>query len=172
MTNEEMFEKNIKIAYKIANRYRINYLSEYEDIKQIALLALWKAVLTFNNTNAFSTYAYVVISNEINKNLRKKKREKQEISIGTSITTDDKLTIEDILQGEDNIEKLLEDMSFVDKIRYLNTIQFTDREKEVLILSKRGYKQQEIAERLHISQAQVSRIQRRLKDKILKEMEK
>ena len=172
MTNEEMFEKNIKIAYKIANRYRINYLSEYEDIKQIALLALWKAVLTFNNTNAFSTYAYVVISNEINENLRKKKREKQEISISASITADDKLTIEDILQSADNFEKLLEDISFSDKIRYLSAILFTDKEKKVLILSKRGYKQQEIAKRLHISQTQVSRIQKRLKDKILKEMEK
>ena len=102
MTNEEMFEKNIKIAYKIANRYRINYLSEYEDIKQIALLALWKAVLTFNNTNAFSTYAYVVISNEINLYLRRNKKTEQEISINTSIN-DGELTIEDILQSADNI---------------------------------------------------------------------
>ncbi len=171
MTNEEMFEKNIKIAYKIANRYRINYLSEYEDIKQIALLALWKAVLTFNNTNAFSTYAYVVISNEINLYLRRNKKTEQEISINTSIN-DGELTIEDILQSADNIEKLLEDISFADKIRYLSAIQFTDKEKKVLILSKRGYKQQEIAKRLHISQTQVSRIQKRLKDKILKEMEK
>lgn len=37
MTKEEMFNNNINIAYKIANTYRLNYPSEFEDIKQIAL---------------------------------------------------------------------------------------------------------------------------------------
>lgn len=38
MTNEELFNNNIKIAYKIANKYKINYVNEYDDIKQIALM--------------------------------------------------------------------------------------------------------------------------------------
>lgn len=37
MTKEEMFHNNINIAYKIANTYKINYPSEIEDIRQIAL---------------------------------------------------------------------------------------------------------------------------------------
>ena len=66
MTNKEIFNNNINIAYKIANKYLINYRNEYEDIKQVALLGLWKAVLTFKNGYAFSTYAYPVIQNAIN----------------------------------------------------------------------------------------------------------
>ena len=66
MTKEEMFNKNIKLAYKIANKYRINHSNEIEDIKQIALIGLWKAVTRYNGKNTLSTFAYVVIQNEIN----------------------------------------------------------------------------------------------------------
>lgn len=37
MTKEEMFNNNVNIAYKIANTYRLNYPSEFEDLRQIAL---------------------------------------------------------------------------------------------------------------------------------------
>lgn len=93
MTNEEMFNKNINIAYKIANKYLDNYKNEYEDIKQIALLGLWKAVLTFKNTYAFSTYSYKVIFNEINHYLRnRKKAYLNEISIQNQIAEKVKTT--------------------------------------------------------------------------------
>ena len=38
MTNEEIFNNNVNIAYKIANRYVTNYYEEKEDIRQIALM--------------------------------------------------------------------------------------------------------------------------------------
>ena len=117
MTKEEMFNKNIKIAYKIANRYLTNYASEYEDIKQIALMGLWKAVSTFNNTHAFSTYAYTVISNEINYYLRTVKKHYNTISL--------KREVKDLIKNEtinisgfeciavEDIRKLLEDKQYV-----------------------------------------------------------
>lgn len=167
MTNEEMFEKNIRIAYKIANRYKINYLSEYEDIKQMALLGLWKAVLTFKNTHAFSTYAYVVIANEINHYLRKCKRVKDlNVSINTIVFDD--LTLEDILKGEDNIEELLENIVFLELGQKLNTIQFTDTERKVIELSRKGRTQSQIAKELKTSQPRISRMKKNIKNKILK----
>jgi len=104
MTKDELFEKNISIAYKIANTYLINHSKEYEDIKQIALLGLWKDVLTFKDIDAFSTYAYSVISNEINYYLRKNKKYIRNISIYTEIG--ENITIADVLKDENNeIEK-------------------------------------------------------------------
>ena len=46
MTNEELFNKNINIAYKLAWQYK-NSGIDMEDIKQICLYALWKAVITY-----------------------------------------------------------------------------------------------------------------------------
>lgn len=100
MTNEELFLNNIKLAYKVASRYLINYSSEYEDIKQVALLGLWKAVLTYKKTCAISTYAYRVITNEINYYLRKTKKHNRNISINEEIG--DNITIGDTLQDEND----------------------------------------------------------------------
>ena len=63
---------------KIANKYRANYSEEFEDIKQLALIGLWKAVTRYNGKNALSTFAYVVIQNEINLYLRKIKKISQD----------------------------------------------------------------------------------------------
>ena len=68
MTNEEMnemFNKNVNIAYKIANRYRTNYPEEYEDIKQVALLGLWKAIQHYNPKWSLSTIEYITIFHNI-----------------------------------------------------------------------------------------------------------
>ena len=50
MTNEEIFNDNVNIAYKIANRYRTNYYEEIEDIQQIALIELWRCVVNWEFT--------------------------------------------------------------------------------------------------------------------------
>lgn len=165
MTNEEMFEKNIGLAYKAASRYIINHSWEIEDIKQVALIGLWKAVLTFKNTYAFSTYAYKVILNEINLYLRKNKKREQEISINTSIN-DDRLTIEDTLQSEDNIEKTLDKIEI---LIFISNIHFTDREKEVYDLLKKGYRQAQISRMLNLSKQRVSKIQEQIMEKICKQ---
>lgn len=104
MTKEELFEKNTLMAYKIANKYRTNYNRYYEDIKQEALLGLWRACQTYNESTKFSTYAYVCIKNTVNMYIRRfRKHEDRNISIYT--ITVDNLSIEDSLGAEDeNIE--------------------------------------------------------------------
>lgn len=131
MTNEEMFNNNIKIAYKIASKYKINYLKEYEDIKQIALMALWKAVIKFNYKNAFSTFAYVVISNEINCYLRENKNNKFNISINTEIY--ENLTIFDVIEEKENSIEKIEETIEKEKIEKIKN--------EELEKMKKSYKQ-------------------------------
>ena len=156
MTTEEMFKKNIGLAYKIARKYLFNHSYEIEDIKQVALIGLWKAVLTFKNTHTFSAYAYTVISNEINLYLRKNKKREQEISINTKIN-DDELTIEDMLQDENNVGQALENTEIW---ILMKEVDFTKREKEVYDLLKKDYKQ-----------TQISKIHKRINEKIKKQME-
>ena len=144
MTNEEMFNKNINIAYKIANRYLVNYANEYEDIKQVALMGLWKAVLTFNDTHAFSTYAYTVISNEINMYLRTIKKNNSTISLKQEVK--ENITLEDILADKNNyIEKLENSLDIENYIVQIKNSKLKEKEKIVFELSLRGYKQDKIA---------------------------
>lgn len=165
MTKEEMFNKNIKIAYKLANRYLTNYASEYEDIKQIALTGLWKAVSTFDNTHVFSTYAYTVISNEINYYLRTVKKHYNTISLKQEVK--ENITLEDILADKNNyIEKLENSLAIENYISQTRNSKLKEQEKIVFELTLKGYKQRQIAKIIGCSQAEVSRKIRKLRSKI------
>lgn len=155
MTNEELFNTNIKIAYKIASTYLVNHKNEYEDIKQLALLGLWKAVLTFKDTHKFSSYAYPVITNEINYYLRRNKKLKNNVSIEQE--TGEGITIGDTLKDEiDYIEKI-EDKEAIDKFIQKKFTKLKPQEKRIWLLTISGKRQKYIAKKLNISQAQVSR---------------
>lgn len=169
MTNEEMndmFNKNINIAYKIANRYRINYPEEYEDIKQIALLGLWKAIQNYNPKWALTTIAYKTIFNNINDYLRSVKKHKDhDFSMYTVVCTDDKseLTVKDLIPDDtDHIDTMLRDIDIQQAFDRLN---LSEIEEEFLDLKKQGLSQREIGENLNRSQAQISRIQTKVRNR-------
>lgn len=161
MTKEEMFNNNINIAYKIANKYKENYIEEYDDIRQVALLGLWKSVLTFNNTYAFSTYAYTVINNEINYYLRSIKKYKRNYSFNIQIT--DNLILEDTLEDENNnIDILIDKIELLELRECLDDLYFRDIEKKVLDFLILGKTQTYIANQLNLTQASISRIRKRI----------
>lgn len=166
MTNEEIFEKNVNIAYKIANRYITNYYNEIEDIRQIALMELWRCIENWDHIHSLTTYAYICIPSKINYYLRQNKKREKDISIHTVIYDDGGIetTIEDYLDtGYDQIEHLIDD---INAEGVLNKINVTDKEKEVLRLRMVGLSQREISKIIHTSQPQVSRYQKLIKRKI------
>jgi RNA polymerase sigma factor (sigma-70 family) len=71
MTPQQLFQQNIKLAYKLASRHYSNHLTS-EDIKQHALIGLWAACCTFDETKGIklSTYAWTCIKNELTVALR------------------------------------------------------------------------------------------------------
>lgn len=141
MTNEEIFEKNINIAYKIANKYLINYKDEIEDIRQIALIELWRCVQNWDHKHALTTYAYICIPGKINKYLVRKviPAKTNNISISTPIYKDSEgndLLIEDLVKNDiDYIDNIINNIDF--NLAFKKTY-FTDVEKKVIdIRSKR-----------------------------------
>lgn len=175
MTNEEMndmFNKNINIAYKIANRYRINYPEEYEDIKQIALLGLWKAIQNYNPKWALTTIAYKTIFNNINYYLRSVKKHKEhDFSIYTVVCVDDhsEKTVEDLMPDDtDHINTMLNNIDIQQAFDKLN---LSEIEEKFLYLKKQGLSQREIGEALNRSQAQISRIQTKVKNRFKNNLE-
>lgn len=132
-TNEKIFYDNIKIAYKVLSSYKMYEC--LEDLKQEALLGLWKAVNNFDKTKnlRFSTFAYRVIQNEINYYLRKAKKHKNNISLATPICDD--LSIEDTLEDEKNrIENLIESIAYKDKYSKLMR-HLKEEDKKIIRLS-------------------------------------
>lgn len=166
---EKLFNDNINIAYKIARQYKKNYNNEFEDIVQISLLGLWKAINYYNGKYALSTYAYKVINNDICQYLRhlKKHDRIKEISLYTNITYNnelEKITIEDLLE-DNNCIKDIDNYLELNELRiYEKQLLSHESENNIRIWNylKAGYTQQYIAKLENISQAQVSRIRKNL----------
>ena len=169
MSNEVIFNNNVNIAYKIANRYITNYYEEIEDIRQIALMELWRCVENWDHVHALTTYAYIRIPNKINIYLRRIRKHEKNISINTVIHSDgdgNDQTILDLIEDPDDcIFRLLDD---IDADGVLNNIYLTEKEKEVINLRMEGFSQAQIGEIMNLSQAQISRIQIKIKNKIKK----
>ena len=167
MTNEEIFNDNVNIAYKIANRYMTNYYEEMEDIRQIALMELWRCVESWDHVHALTTYAYLCIPNKINMYLRHVRKHNKNISINTVVYSDgdgNDQTILDLIEDPDDcIFKLLNN---IDVKEVLNNICFTEKEKQVINLRIEGLNQEQVEKIMKLSQAQISRIQIKIKNKI------
>lgn len=166
MDKKELFSKNIKLAYYIADRYLINYPDEKEDIRQIALMSLWKAVLKFDGRVAFSSYACAAMINNINCYLRdyRKKDKYNIISINEEIKDYENKTIEDILiDKHDYIE---ESITKTDLYNSINNIDLNDGDKYILSLYMEGFTQIEISKKFGLSQGTISRILKNIFNKI------
>lgn len=64
--------QNQSLAYALVNRYRVSKKEEKEDLNQVALIGLLKAIenFNFNYEVSFSTYAVPIILGEIKKHFR------------------------------------------------------------------------------------------------------
>lgn len=158
MTNEELFNKNINLAYKNVQIYK-NCGIEYEDLMQLCLYGLWKSVLTYKVEKgyAFSSYSYRIIQNEVNYYLRKNRKYFTDRYFSEPIN--DEITLEEIIADKHNqieeLENNLDSFNYINKIRNSN---LKEKEKQVLELTLKGLKQRQIAEKIGLSQPQVSRI--------------
>ena len=80
------------------------------------------------------------------------------------------LTIADIISDDhDYIDDLLKRLEAEEHVSQLGELDLKDKEKDVLKLTKKGYKQVEMAKELQISQSQVNRILKRIRVKIMNE---
>ena len=106
MTNEKLFDDNIMLAYKVANNYKINYINEFEDIKQIALEGLWLAVIHYNGSVKFSSYAWIVMNNNIKRYIRSVKN-KNNYVVNMQDNINEDFTYEDLIPDNINYEEVV-----------------------------------------------------------------
>lgn len=159
----ELFIRNKPFAVWVVNTHFPNLRGD-DDIYQTAFLGLWKACLTYDEeASRFSTYAFIVIRNEINMELRHRKKWQclSPVSIDEELNEDGFTLIETLMDPRLN--------EFEDEIYLMEAIKclkLTEREEKVLDLTLKSVKQRDIGALLDIRQPTVSRYLYRIKEKI------
>ena len=174
-----LIERNLRLVVFIARRFE-NTGVNLEDLISIGTIGLIKAVDTYHMDRniKLATYASRCIENEILMHIRKISNQKTEISLDEPINMDydgNELLLSDILgTEEDMILRPMEDA--VDLILLRRAVKdLPPREREIVYLrfGLEGYReltQKEVAKKMGISQSYISRLEKRIMQKLRKEI--
>lgn len=178
---QTLVERNLRLVVYIAKKFE-NTGVGIEDLISIGTIGLMKAINTFNTGKniKLATYASRCIENEILMYLRKNSQMKNEISIDEPLNVDwdgNELLLSDILGSEQDvvnskIEQEVECELLIDAVNSLS-----GREKMIMQLrfGLGGYKehtQKEVADLLGISQSYISRLEKRIIEKLKRDLER
>ena len=174
-----LIEHNLRLVVYIAKRYETNPIF-MEDLISIGTLGLIKAIQTFDMDKNIKlvTYASRCIENEILMYLRKKNKQKVEVSFDEPLNIDydgNELLLSDILGTSNDLVKDEFQKSENKKAVLLAIEQLEPREKEIMMMrygiQTEELTQKDIAVKLGISQSYISRLEKRiilkLKDQLL-----
>ena len=151
-----------------------------EDLISIGTIGLIKAVETYKPAKniKLATYASRCIENEILMHLRKNANRRGEVSLDEPLNTDwdgNELLLSDVLGTDsDSIEKPIEDD--VDRDLLLTAItRLSERERTIITMrfgldGRRERTQKEVADLLGISQSYISRLEKRIIDRLKREI--
>ena len=175
----KLIEHNLRLVVYISKRFE-NTGINIEDLISIGTIGLIKAVNTFNSSKniKLATYASRCIENEILMYLRKVGSQRTEISFDEPLNTDwdgNELLLSDILgTDEDEVARPLEDDA--DRQMLMEAVDsLNERERSIIIMrfglgSGREYTQKEVADIMGISQSYISRLEKRIIQRLRKEM--
>ena len=175
----ELIEHNLRLVVYIARRFE-NTGIHLEDLISIGTIGLIKAINTFQpgKNIKLATYASRCIENEILMHLRKISVQRNEVSFDEPLNTDwdgNELLLSDILGTEvDEVSRPLEDDA--DKQVLLQAVScLSEREQRIIALrfglpGGREYTQKEVADLLGISQSYISRLEKRILERLKKDM--
>lgn len=176
---ELLIEHNLRLVVFIARRFE-NTGVNLEDLISIGTIGLIKAVGTYRRDKniKLATYASRCIENEILMHIRKISGQKAEISLDEPINLDydgNELLLSDILgTDEDLVSSALEDD--VDLCLLRQALRdLPQREREIVLMryGLEGHKeltQKEVAQKMGISQSYISRLEKRIMQRLKKEI--
>ena len=176
---QRLIEHNLRLVVYIARRFE-NTGVNLEDLISIGTIGLIKAVNTFQSGKniKLATYASRCIENEILMHLRKIGSQRTEVSFDEPLNTDwdgNELLLSDILgTDDDEVSRPMEDDA--DKQMLMESIAtLSPREQDIILLrfglpGGREYTQKEVADRMGISQSYISRLEKRIIERLRREM--
>ena len=176
-----MIERNLRLVVYIARKFENTGIS-IEDLISIGTIGLIKAVNSFNPDKniKLATYASRCIENEILMVLRKTSRLKLEVSFDEPLTTDwdgNELLLSDILGTDADLVSRDLDSSIEKEMLYNAIKALNPREKDIVRLryglgQEKEHTQKEVADMMGISQSYISRLEKRIIEKLKNELRK
>lgn len=175
-----LIERNLRLVVYIARKFE-NTGINIEDLVSIGAIGLIKAVNTFDPEKKIklATYASRCIENEILMYLRKTNKMRQEISLDEVLNVDsegNEMILADILAAneEEALSVMTKDEDRREIYEALNKLP--KREREIIIMrfglyDRTPLTQKEVADLLGISQSYISRLEKRIIDKMRHEIE-
>lgn len=178
----ELITHNLRLVVYIAKKFDSAAGAGLEDLISIGTIGLIKAVSTFRPEKGIklATYASRCIENEILMYLRKTSNLKAEVSLDEPLNVDwdgNELLLSDILGTEsDEISRGIETQNEHDILKNL-VASLPPRERQIMemrfgMFGYEEYTQKQIAECLGISQSYISRLEKRIIDKLKRAIEK
>ena len=174
-----LIERNLRLVVFIARRFE-NTGVNLEDLISIGTIGLIKAISTYRRDRniKLATYASRCIENEILMYIRKIANQKNEVSLDEPINMDydgNELLLSDILgTEEDMILRPMEDD--VDLCLLRQAVQeLPQREREIVQMrfglgGVKELTQKEVAQKMGISQSYISRLEKRIMQRLKKEI--
>ena len=172
---------NLRLVVYIARKFE-NTGVGIEDLISIGTIGLIKAVNTFRPSKKIklASYASRCIENEIIMYLRKTASRKNEMSIDEPLNVDwdgNELLLGDVLGSDsDSVNRNIEYQD--EKRRILSLVkQLSDRERQIMtmrfgLFGSKEYTQKQVADLMGISQSYISRLEKRIVQKLKREIEK
>ena len=192
LTDEDknrLAEENMSLVQYVVKRF-INTGIDYDELFSVALMGYVKAINSYNPTRVtkqgkpikFSTFAYRCIENEIFYFIRndKKIREKT-VSLQTTLSTDkngNTLDLDSTLstesQGELSLEEEIAKKEVIGVLLEIINNELTEKERLIIThrfgISAENKTQNELAQMVNMSQANISKLEKNIMDKIKKIM--
>ena len=176
---KELIEHNLRLVVYIARRFE-NTGVGIEDLISIGTIGLIKAVGTYRTDKniKLATYASRCIENEILMYLRKNAGRKGEVSFDEPLNTDwdgNELLLSDVLGTDaDVVMRPIEEDVERDLLAAAISV-LSPREKQIITLrfglgGGREQTQKEVADQLGISQSYISRLEKRIINRLKKEI--
>ncbi len=176
----DLIEHNLRLVVFVAKKF-IPTGHNIDDLISIGSIGLIKAVNSYklDKNIKLATYATRCIENEILMYLRKTARQKNEVSLDEPIKKSSEgteLYLSDVLSGMDSETMLKEIEDNIEHKLLLESIKkLSPREKQIMMLrfgliDGEEQTQKDVADKLSISQSYISRLEKKIIDRLKKEM--
>ena len=176
-----LVERNLRLVVYISKKFENTGIG-IEDLISIGTIGLMKAINTFNTDKKIklATYASRCIENEILMFLRRSNRIKTEISIDEPLNQDgdgNELLLSDILGTESDITSRRIEDEVDKKLLHASIEKLNKRERDIMELrfgfgelDGKEKTQKEVADMLGISQSYISRLEKKIINKMKKDI--
>lgn len=171
----QLIERNLRLVVYTAQKFDNTNVC-IEDLISIGTIGLIKAISSFDNDKNIkvATYASRCIENEILMHLRKVSKTRREVSLDEPLNIDsegNELCISDIISGDaDEVSKNIDKEDETSNLKKVLS-ELSDKEKQIMCMryglhGKEEMTQKQVADYFEISQSYISRIEKKILDKM------